>query len=259
MRVYLREFFAEFRAFVYWTIGICVLLIFFMAFRPLLAESEEFFSVYMQSMPPEFALAFGIDIETMFEPIGYYVFVSNFVLLAGVIMSCGIALSIFSREKRASTTDFLFTKPVSRLYLFLTKLAAGVTMLVLFATAYHVTLYIVYTDEVTSMVHTNLTLAYFMTQLIFFGIGVLLSMLLRRVRSVSGLATVVGFVGYIMTMMNNTLGISLRFFSPMQYFNIGYMAQNGIFEIGYVLLAILMSVLLIGGAGYIYCTKDVTE
>ncbi len=255
--VCLFEFKSEFKRFAIFTLGICVLLIFFMAFRPLLAESEEFFAAYMSAMPPEFSLAFGIDINTMFEPIGYYVFVANFMLLAGVIMSCQLALSVLSREKRAGANEFLFTRPLARLFLFGTKLGVGALYTILFGIAYYFTLYIVYTDEIEFGIRLSIVTGFVLTQFVFFGIGALLAVLLRRVRSVPGIATAVGFLAFIMTVLNNTLGADVRILSPMQYFDVGHLAQNGSFEFGYAFLSVLISALLIAAAGYLYHKRDI--
>ncbi len=257
MTTCLFEFKSEFKRFVSFTVGICVLLIFFMAFRPLLAESEEFFAVYMSSMPPEFSLAFGIDVNTMFQPIGYYVFVANFMLLAGVIMACQLSLSSISREKRAGADEFLFTRPIARAMLFGQKLGVGALYIILFGIAYNFTLYIVYTDEVSPGIRLSITAGFVLTQLIFFGIGALLAVLLRRVRSVPGIATAVGFLAFIMTVLCNTLGVDLRVLSPMQYFDVAHLAQSGSFELGYAILAIFLSALLIALAGYLYHKKDI--
>ena len=199
----------------------------------------------LQGFPPEFAAAFGLSLEGLFSYGGFYTFGNLYLSLVGAIFAASLALSVFAREKRSACTDFLLTKPLGRTKVFLAKSLACVTDLVVINVLYvavSVAVHAASGDTNTSSEEVALASFGLMgTQGVFLSLGVLAATFLRRVRSVSGMASVLGFGGFVMSALVNLTGEeALRYISPLQYFELSTVFATGSFDPKYAAMAVLV-------------------
>lgn len=261
MNIYLFELKKQLKSFIVWTSVILVVLFVYMgSVYPVFAESVDDVKKMIEGFPKEFSAAFGIDIVTMFTYRGFFGFTFVYLALVGAIMAVAIAISTFAREKRSKCSDFILTKPVRREKIFLSKLLSNVTLLaitnILFV-ALSMIMYAANSDGENSSLFFLASCSLFFVQLVFFSIGVLIAVLLKKVRSVAGIATAVGFSAFIISALSNIIEEkALDYISPLKYFEPAKLFENGNYETGYIVMAIIVFVVCIGISFIKFCKSD---
>lgn len=242
MNIYSMEIKTQMKNFVIWTVSILLIYIYFMTgMYDMFIDGKDSMEKMMAGFTPAYAAAFGVELDTMFSYGGFFTFTFVYISLMGAIMSVFLSVGIFSREKRFKCVDFLLTKPVSRTRIFLIKLLSVLTLLVAANILFVVTTIIFRTSDAESATLGTAVwaaCALFFTQLLFAGFGIVFAIFARRIRSVSGVATAIGFSGFILTTLNNLLAKEgMRFIAPLKYFETGAVFATGGYEPTYVLTA----------------------
>ena len=76
----------------------------------------------MDAMPKEMTKAFGMDMAEWKHIMGYYKTYYGFhIILIMSIYACSCGANIISKEEREKTSEFLFSKPISRKTIFISK------------------------------------------------------------------------------------------------------------------------------------------
>jgi ABC-2 type transport system permease protein len=262
LNIYLFEFKAQLKGLVIWTAVLLALLFAFMSgIYPAFYESMDVVMEVMGNLPPAFAAAFGIMASIFLDFTGFFSFTYNYLIIAGAIMAVSVSVSVFSREKRSKCTDFLLTKPVERKKIFAAKLLAALTVIIAANIVFIIALIILYTagghdmDGLGKFVYSGASL--FFTQLVFMAIGVVIATAAKKIRSVSGTATAIGFAGFILSALYGIIGKeAIKYIAPMKYFDPAAIFSEGTYEIGLALTAagIFFACLIVS---YVkYCNSD---
>lgn len=229
---------------------------------PVFLDSRANVEAMLSNFPPEFAAAFGLELDHIFSFGGFYSFGFLYYSLFGAIMTAVIGLDLFSREKREKCTDFLMTKPRSRDGLFLAKLLAALTLILLSNVLFiseSLALYRAYAPVPDAPARALLaSSALLFTELVFLAIAVFAAVFARKVRSVSGAATAIGFGGFILSALQSILEEEkLRYVTPFKYFDPSKAFFEGAFDTPYVVTAVLLSLGLLVAAYIRYTRSDV--
>ncbi|MCE5189168.1 MAG: ABC transporter permease subunit [Eubacteriales bacterium] len=229
---------------------------------PAFLDSRAGVEAMLGSFPPAFAAAFGLEMDNLFSFGGFYTFGFLYYSLFGAILVAGIGLDLFSREKREKCMDFLLTKPRRRSRLFGEKLLAALTLMfcsnALFV-AESLALYRAYAPAPLQMGYALLAaVSLFFTELVMFSIAVFAAVFARRIRSVSGTATAIGFAGFLLSALHSLLEeAALRYITPYQYFDVGKAFFEGRFETPYVLTAAVVTLALLALSYWKYTRADI--
>ena len=246
-----------------WTLVLTGLLCgLIVAALPAFLESRAGVENMLASFPPAFAAAFGMQMDNLFSFGGFYAFGFLYYSLFGAIMASGIGLDLFSREKREKCMDFLLTKPRARNRLFFEKLLAAMAMLVVSNAVFvacSLALYRAYAPAPQVMANALLAaLSLFFTELLFFAIGACAAVFARRVRSVSGAATAIGFAGFLLSALQSLLEEEkLRYITPFKYFDAAKAFFEGAFELNYALTGAVLALALLAAAYARYTRADI--
>lgn len=128
--LYLKELKRNRKNLITWsaiTVGFTVLLL---AIYPSMEDMGKDLTTMMEKLPAELGKALGMDANTWSNVLGFYstYFGIYIVLLIGIFtMSTGA--TIISKEERDGTSEFLFTKPITRATIFKTKTTALFTLM----------------------------------------------------------------------------------------------------------------------------------
>ena len=266
MNVYLFELKTQLRAFLLGAGTLLVVTVLLLAGAyPIYRDSKASVEQVIAGFPPQFAALFGVS-NDIFSFGGFYRFSSLYLMLIAAIMATAWGLSIFSREQRSKSTDFLFVMPISRRQLYLAKLAAGLTLVVIAILLYLVAiglLYGLYRNDATAMAISlpRLLLAacsLFGVSILFFSFGTLTAVLMRRVRSVSGIATAFGVIGFMLVSLPEmTDDNKYRIVAPFTWFNIDEVLTHGRYEAGYIALAVVVTLICLIVGAIVYVRRDV--
>jgi ABC-2 type transport system permease protein len=232
---------ALFKSFLIWAVSLlAVFLLFVAAFYGPFMESKEAVKTALSSLPPAFALIFGVSINTIFTFGGFFQFIYTYLGLIGAIMAALLALAAFSREKRSKCVDFLFVKPVERSRIFVYKLLSCLMLIVITNVLFVASSMIAYSvngqnpSGMGRLVLASLSMLFM--QLTFLSMGILYATYARKVRSVSGIATAFGFAGFILMALYSLIKEDvIRYISPLTYFNPGTVFLSGGFDMKYAI------------------------
>lgn len=258
MNIFKFEIRNQLQSFFIWTASILgTLLIFMTAIYPVFNESTVDILKVIDGFPPGFAAAFGFDLTIMFGFDGFYGFAFGYISLVGAIMAVNIAVTSFAREKRSKCADFLLVKPLSRNRIFFEKMLAGLCLLATTNVLYIAVAIGIGTAGGTQMFLPALSL--FLTQLVFYALGIFFATFAKKIRSVSGIATAFGFAAFILSALVNILEEeALRFIAPLRYFDPTDIFVLGGYEWQYVITAAVVIIVCIV-ASFVRFTKSDTN
>ena len=264
MNIFLFEAKSQLKSFLIWAISLLFVWLFFivMFYGPFI-DSREAVEQALGSLPPAFAAIFGVQAAAIFTFGGFFQFIYTYIGVIGAIMAASLALSAFSREKRSKCVDFLFVKPVERSQVFVSKLLSCLMFIIVTNVLFIVSTVIAYTangqeaNGIGRLILASLSL--FFMQLVFVSIAMLYATLARKVRSISGIATAIGFAGFILMALYSLIKEDvIRFISPITYFNPGTVFLTGGYEVKYVITAAVVIVVCVA-LSYIKYTKSDTQ
>lgn len=262
MNIYLFELKAQWKNALAWTLAILLFLaIFQLGIYPAFADSLNEVMDIISNYPKPFLAAFGFSNDAMFSFIGFFSLTYSYLALMGAIMAVSLSVSAFAREKRSKCSDFLLTKPRSRGEIFWTKMAEVITLITLSNLVIILIAALIYVnsgepreDLGTFLICTG---GLFFTQIVFTALGTAIAVFAKKIRSISGIATAVGFSAFILSALYSILKEeTIRYLAPLKYFDPVAFYSDGSFEFQYVCTAIIITLGLIATAYFAYCKHD---
>ncbi|MFZ3100605.1 MAG: ABC transporter permease subunit [Desulfitobacteriaceae bacterium] len=173
-----------------------------------------------------------------------------------------LGISILSKEVREKTADFLLTKPVSRCKIMTAKLLSTLTSLVITDVIYLIItlimLSLIQSGAYNLKIFLMISVTLFFVQLLFLSLGVIVSVVVPKIRSVLpiSLGTVFGF--FILNLLDSVIGNkATRYLIPFLYYDSAYIIKNASYETSFVVLEIVFVVAAIGASYLIYSEKDI--
>ncbi|XMB67523.1 ABC transporter permease subunit [Mycoplasmatota bacterium zrk1] len=206
--------------------------------------------------------ALGSSVADMTKPEGFISIVSLYIYLPLAIYSGLLGSGIVSKEEKDKTAEYLFTLPVKRYEVIRAKLIVAVVYSMVINLAIVGTVYMTYLRFEVSDGYfrfmSNMSLGVFLTQIIFLGIGMLISSVLKQYKK-SGSITIGLLMGTFMLsiligMVDGKLDF-LKFVVPFQYFPSADMLA-GTFNFGYVIITLVVTLISVAGTFYFYKNRD---
>ena len=266
MNIFKHEFNMKKRSILIWSASLAGFIIFYMAFFPAMAQDSEVFESIMDNFPKEMLQAFGMrDGLSMSSLIGYFTLTFSMTQLAIAIQSSNYGFSILSEEERELTADFLMSKPVSRRNIYLSKLAA--TFLSLLITALFVgagsfiSLQLFNggeTYEISNLLKLLIILPIF--QLVFLSLGMFISLLFKKIRSVLSFSMGLSIGLYVINSVRGVVDSDfLGYISPYYYFEPGLILKNGQYDLKLFATSIVIIVLSLATSYLMYNKRDINS
>lgn len=260
MNIFLHELKSYRKSIIIWAGSMTALAVMYIFIFKNLGSDIEDFKVLLNNMPDVMKKAFNIYIDSISTLVGFYSFVFSFILLCGGIQAMNIGTAIVSKEVRDKTADFLMTKPVSRYGILTSKLLAALIVLI-FTNIIYLGLTIAVITALVGDYNLKLFLmisvTMFFVQLMFMALGIIVSVIVGKIKSVISvsLSTVFGF--YIIGSMGSIIGEErVRYLSPFRYFDTAYIIENAAYEASFVIVGLVFVVSAIIGSYLVYVKKD---
>ncbi len=228
IHIYLKELKRNRTAFIVWSVIIAVLISWGMFFYPVLMKGETvqqitvlFENPFMKRMMS----AFGADVEKMVNVLGFYAtYNSIYFTLLGSLYSIMFASRIISKEEHERTAEFLLTKPVTRSEVMLSKLLAWLSYLLglnlIIAITAFIGLEMVKGEQFyPRLAFFTLCCYSFLLMALFGVIGLFLSLLMKRGRSITGLSVGLALGGYFVDSLSKVSQYTSAFgyISPFKF------------------------------------------
>lgn len=261
MNIIKHEFKANLIALILWTISL-VSIIFLVSFEFEVFQGNQEIQDFMeQPVFQQFYSALGAGNVNIMSPEGFLSLLSIYIYLPLAIHAGLLGAGIISKEEKNKTAEYLFTLPVSRTQVLLSKFIAGFIYILAANIIVNGSATLIFGRFETSDTYyqflRNLSIGVFITQLIFFAVGVGLASTLRDYKK-SGSITVGILLGtYMLSVLSNMVEQAnfLRFFTPFRYFGAPEMIDNE-FSLVYIIISIILIATGISSLFYFYRKRD---
>ncbi len=261
--VYLHEVRMRLRSALYWSLGILAIHVVYISLFPSWSEQGAVINQALQNFPREFRMAFGImdvDVTTL---TGYYIFVYLFTQICMAIQAGGYGVGLVSIEESERTADFLLSKPVARLQIMNAKVLAALSVLLLTNAATWVSAFgtiwlFAANEEYDARILALMLAGLIVFQVFFLCVGLAISLLVPRVRSVTPYALGLGFGMYVLGAFSGLLGdVKLEYITPFKHFEGAYIVRNHGFDMRLFWLNVAISVIALAIAYWRYHRRDI--
>jgi ABC-2 type transport system permease protein len=170
---------------------------------------------------------------------------------------------LVSVEESELTADFLLSKPVSRLQVLNSKLLAAVcglliTDVIIYATTF-ISIAIFGSGHTFDMGTLILILASLMLfQLFFLSVGLVISLLVRRIRSVTPYGLGLAFGTYVINGFSGVFGdIKLEYITPFKHFDTGFIVLHSAYNMPLLILDVAVSLVALAASYWLYLRRDI--
>lgn len=262
MNIFLHELKAYRKSTMIWSISLVMIIVLFMSLYSSFAKDAEGLVKVLESYPEAIRNALGINQANLFSILGFYSFPLSFITLCAAIQAMNLGTSIVSKEVRDKTADFLLTKPVTRTQILTAKLLSAfvslvITNIIYFAAASFMA-FQVKTDDFSLKIFFLLSLTIFFVQLIFLALGIIISVMVKKLKSVLTVSLATVFAFYFMGMFFATSGEEVkRYISPFKYFDTSYIIKHSSYEAEFMLTGAVIIILAITLSYFVYAKKDI--
>lgn len=262
MNMFLHELKAYRKSTIIWTLSLVALVLLFMSMFPSFSKDAEEFKKLMEGFPVELRKAIGLSIDSIATVIGFYSYAFLYLKLTGAIQAMNLGTSILSKETREKTAEFLLTKPVTRSQIVTAKILAALTSLlmtnIVFITATMLIASVVSEADFNQQALFMIAITLLFIQLIFFAIGLIVSVIFSKIKSVISvsLGTVFGF--FMLALIASTTGDDgLRYLTPFNYFDSTYIMKHTGYEKPFLAVGSLIIIGAVVASYYLYTKKDI--
>jgi len=263
MNIFVHEFKMIFRSVIIWSLSIGLAIFFFLSIYPSIGADVDLINEMMQSFPEEFLIAFGMADMDWSSILGFYGFVFAFIQICLAIQASNYGFSLVSVEERDLTADFLLAKPVSRLKIMSNKLLAAVTGLTITNAVVWISSFAflrVFSDGVPYETKPLLLLMLSngVLQLLFFSVGMAISLLMKRVRSVTPLSMGLAFGLYLLNAFGGMIGEdTLEILSPYNHFEPNFILKHAAYDLPVAWISVAAIVIAIAGSYVLYARRNI--
>ncbi|MDH8678450.1 ABC transporter permease subunit [Fusibacter bizertensis] len=264
LNIFKYEFKMYQKSILVWSITFITVTILLMAFYPSFGSDVAMVDKLLENYPKELLQAFGMGGElSLATVLGYYAFVFAFLQLFIAIQAANYGFSIISVEERELTADYLMSKPVSRAEILLAKFGATfITLCISNGVIWISTLAALklFNDGKAYNLSNILLLlsTIIIFQLFFLSIGMLVSVLMRKIRSVLSFSLALAFGTYILNSIRAIVGGKLLgYFSPFYHFNPATILAKGSINIALLTLSSFVIIASLTATYLLYVRRDI--
>ncbi|OGO64977.1 MAG: hypothetical protein A2030_07225 [Chloroflexi bacterium RBG_19FT_COMBO_50_10] len=261
--IYQHEFNVRLKSVLVWSLALVFLIVFYFSIFPVFSDQAALINAMMARFPAELRAAFGMDNIDLSSVLGFYSFIFLFVQLCLSIQAGNYGFGLVSIEESELTADFLLSKPVSRTQVLTSKLLAALTSLTITNLIVWVSSFISillfsagHAYEPRTLILLLLSIVIF--QLFFLSVGLVVSLLVKRVRNVTPYALGLGFGTYVLSAFSGVFGeVKLELITPFKHLDAAYIVRNGAYDTPLVLLNVAVTLVSLAVSYWLYIHRDI--
>lgn len=263
VHIYRHEFRARLKSVLIWSLALTFLIMLFFSMFSVFADQASMMNDLLAKYPPELRAAFGMDKMNLATVLGFYSLVFLFVQLCLAIQASNYGFGLVSIEESELTADFLLSKPVSRSQVLTSKLLAALTSLtltnlVVWSSSFAAIAFFRGQHEYEPFTLLLLLFSIVIFQLFFLSVGLVVSLLVKRVRSVTPYALGLGFGAYVLSAFSGMFGdVALELITPFKHLDAAAIVRNGAYDTPLVLLNAAAAMISLAVSYWRYIRRDI--
>ncbi|MBI2798465.1 ABC transporter permease subunit [Candidatus Saccharibacteria bacterium] len=263
MNIFWREMKSNYKALLGWIVGILFLQVSgyskFEGFKS--AEGTSSLNSVTNSFPRALQVLFGMNDLNIGTLIGYFGILYLYFALIGAIYSGLLGAGIVSKEERDKTSEFLYTRPITRYRALSAKIVAGLcnVLIIFLVIAVSSVVAVGMTNggnyNLTSQI-MNLMWGILLIQILFFSLGIFFAGICKKPKLPTVLVTIAIVASYLFSIVADLARDFswLRYLTPLQWFSAQKIINTGWVGFTYIMVSVFISVVLIG-LGYIFYSR----
>jgi ABC-2 type transport system permease protein len=261
--IFRHEFRARLKSVIVWSLSLTALIFFFFSLFPVFADQAALMNEFLAKYPPELRAAFGMDNMNLASVLGFFSFLFMFVQLCLAIQAGNYGFGLVSIEESELTADFLLSKPLSRGQIISSKLLAALASLTITNLVVWVSSFVAITlfrenHEYEPGTLLLLLLSIVVFQLFYLSVGLVISLLVKRVRSVTPYSLGLGFGTYVLSAFSGVFGeVALELLTPFKHLDAAAIIENGAYNTPLLLLNIAVSLVSLAVSYWLYIRRDI--
>jgi len=265
MNIFKYELKSKLKSVLTWSLSIYVLIVIFMSLFQSFADQSALMAEMMSSFPKELLIAFGMVDMDFSTILGFYGLVFVFVQICLAIQAANYGFSLVSLEETEWTADFLMSKPVGRNKIMTSKLLAAASALFLtelFVWIASLIYLIIFRGDQLIPLEPMLLLLFSMPvfQLFFLAVGMLISLLVKRIRSVTPFSMGLVFGLYILNAFGDMIGEEgMEILSPFNHFAPSSIIKNNSWDAPLVMLSMLVTIFAVAASYWLYARRNIAS
>lgn len=266
MNIFKFELKGYIKSMIIWSLSISGFILLYMAFFPAMAGNSDDFNQIMEAFPKEVQDLMGINPDLPISTIlGYFSLTYTFVMLPVAIQASNYGFHMLSVEERELTADFLLSKPIERSKVILSKFLAALSSLTVTNIMIWISSLVIITifknEEVISYQNLLILLSSIVFfQLFFLSVGMLISVVVKKVSSVLSYSMGLGFGLFIVSSMGKMIGLDIiQFISPFSQFEPGYILVNGHYNYLYAVPSLIIMIASLYASYFFYQRRNIAS
>ncbi len=249
MNIYKQEFKMHLMSVVTWSLSLALVIFVYLSLFTSVAPNAEKLNETLENFPKELLMAFGMDTMDLSSVLGFYGVIFLICQICIAIQASNYGFSILSVEERDLTADFLLAKPIGRNKIVTSKLLSALTGLTITNAVVWVSSFIAIDMNRDGRPFDRdalilLLLSIIVFQLFFLTLGMLISMLVKKVRNVTPFSMALAFGMYVLSAFGSMLGdTKLELITPFNHFEPNAILSNGAYDLPLVLISVAVIVI----------------
>jgi ABC-2 type transport system permease protein len=261
MNIFKRELKANLKPFIFWSIGLFVLVFAGMAKFTGLKEGGEAVDQMLAAFPRVIQALFGMVGVNMVKLPGYYAVIEYYALVCAAIYAISLGANAVGRESIDKTYEFIFTKPCSRSKVLSIKLIAGLVYLLGFCLLNYafsvaaINSFKLEPDISKEIILFTITLV--LIGLLFYSISAMLAALIKRTEKGYLYGNLIFVAMFLLGMLYDMLenAEALRYITPLRYFIPAEILSNEL-NLTFVIITLALTIVFTFTTFYAFNKKD---
>lgn len=250
MNIFLKELKSHRKSLIFWSIGVFLMVVSGMAKYAAYSGSGQSINALVANMPKSLQAVMGFSDVDLSKAGGYFTVLYLYLLLMALIHAAMLGATIFAKEERDKTSEFLFVKPVSRNTIITAKLLAALVNIIIFnlvTLISSIVLVAQYNKGASVSGDIAVLMAgMFILQLLFMVIGSALAAVKKKPKTAASWATGILLLTYMLSIIVdlNDKASGLKYFTPFKYFQAKNIMFGGGLDGNYILLSAVFIIVL---------------
>lgn len=235
-----------------WTAVVVGFTLLVLSVFPFMSEMGKDMAILIENMPIELQKAMGMTSETWSSILGFYsTYFGIYIVVLVSIYSASTATNIISKEEKEGTSEFLFTKPISRTTIFWSKISSlfflMIAIFLIQSGSAFIGVYFFAQQSVDWIKLLFMQANGFFLVLFFTSLGLLISMFMKPKNNFMGLVVGITFGSYILNAIAKSTEATnwIGYFTPFHYIDFDVSMKDYTFEIVPALIFVFISLMML--------------
>ena len=261
MSLLFHEWKANFKSLCLWLIGMMVLIGISVAkSMGMTNDNGQSMTDLLEQMPKSMQALFGVGMVDFTNITGIFSVIFLYIAVIAAFHASSMGTSIFSKEERDRTFEFLYVKGMKRSQILSYKLLICIiNMFLLNAVTFLYSVLLVKVIDKTNIFHDLLPMmtGLLFIQLIFFSIGLFISFLTTRAKMASNISFGIVIACLFMSIFSDLSEKAdfLRYITPFKYFDGKIILRDGL-DTKYIWVCVAVSIDCVAGSFILHNKRD---